>query len=502
MPAIPWYRRPAPWVFLLAAVLSLVFLGVRGIWDPDEGRFTNVALQMLRTGDWITLQRHHESLHFTKPPVTYWAIASSIAMFGWNEWAARLPGALAHLGIVALLLRVGRHFAPRRPWLPALVYATLPVPVLASGLVTTDTPLAFATTLAFAAYAIARFEQRPRWMLVMWAAFALAFMTKGPPGLVGLGGLLLAHALERCGGGTPPSLRAGFGLPLFALLGFSWYLAVVLKHPGLFDYFIGHEVVARIATDTHNRHPEWWGGFYVYGLTLGLGTLPWWPWALRAWRRGGLGWRAAGPELRLLLCWIGFALLVFMLARSRLPLYVLPLFAPLALVFGRALQDAGFGAFRTAAVASMVALLLGLKALFAFLPQVAAMLPEKQAERVPLHKNARDWAAKLDAVVPFPIREVVFVNDMARYGMHLYLQAEIEKADIDGDLARKPISDASFDDVLSHELREVEPGRVFVMRPKVEARFLAEASAAGHAPQRLGTVRDRVVYALEPPAGR
>lgn len=102
-----------------------------------------------------------------------------MSALGWNEWAARLPGALAHLGIVALLLRIGHHFAPRRPWLPALIYATLPVPVLASGLVTTDTPLAFATTLAFAAYAIARFEQRPAWMLVMWAGFALAFMTKG-----------------------------------------------------------------------------------------------------------------------------------------------------------------------------------------------------------------------------------------------------------------------------------------------------------------------------------
>lgn len=497
MPQTPWFRRPDIGVMLLAAFLSLIFLGVRGIWDPDEGRFTNVALQMLRSGDWLSLYRHHETLHFTKPPVTYWAIAASVSALGWNEWAARLPGALAHLGIVALLLRIGHHFAPRRPWLPALIYATLPVPVLASGLVTTDTPLAFATTLAFAAYAIARFEQRPAWMLVMWAGFALAFMTKGPPGLLGLGGLLMAHALERRVGGTPPPLRVGPGLPLFLLLGFSWYVAVVLKHPGLLDYFIGHEVVARIATDTHNRHPEWWGGFYVYGLTLGLGTLPWWPWALRAWRGGGIGWRGAAPETRLLLCWLGLAMLVFMLAQSRLPLYVLPLFAPLALLFGRALQDAAFPRLRVGLVAGMVAALLAIKALFAFLPQVAVMLPAKQAERVPLHKNARDWATKLDAVVPYRIEEVVFVNDMARYGMHLYLRAEIEKADIDGVLADKPISDAPFDDVLAYELREREPGRVFVMREDVQARFIEAAEAAGWAPRRLGTVRDRVVYTLE-----
>lgn len=497
MHSTPWFRRPDVAVLLLAALTTLLFLGTRGLWDPDEGRFTNVALQMLRSGDWLSLYRHHESLHFTKPPVTYWAIAASVASFGWNEWAVRLPNALAHLGIVALLLRVGRHFAPRRPWLPAMVYATFPLPVLASGLVTTDTVLAFATTLAFAAYAIARFESRPGWMLGMWAGFALAFMTKGPPGLLGLAAILLVHAASRRATPALPSLRAAWGLPLFAVLGFSWYAAVVLKHPGLLHYFIGHEVVARVATDAHNRHPEWWGGFYVYGLALGLGALPWWPWALGAWRRSRAGWRNAAPETRLLLAWLGLALTVFMLAQSRLPLYVLPLFAPLALLLGRALQDAPLGRMRWAVVGLFAALMLGIKVLFAYLPQVAEALPERLAERVPLHKNARDWAMRLDAVVPYPIHEVVFVNDMARYGMHLYLRAEIEKTDFDGDMATKPISDAPFDDVLHRELREVQPaGRVFVMRPGEAPRFLAEAQAAGWRPQRLGTVRDRVVYAL------
>ncbi|MFN3965802.1 MAG: ArnT family glycosyltransferase, partial [Silanimonas lenta] len=118
---------PALAVLLLAAASAFFLLGSRPLWEPDEGRFTNVALQMLESGEFISLYRHPESLHFTKPPVTYWAIAASVASLGWNEWAVRLPGALAHLGIVALLLRIGRHFAPRRPWLPALVYASLPV---------------------------------------------------------------------------------------------------------------------------------------------------------------------------------------------------------------------------------------------------------------------------------------------------------------------------------------------------------------------------------------
>ena len=39
-------RKPGFWIALLAVFLGLALLGHRGIWDPDEGRYTNVALNM------------------------------------------------------------------------------------------------------------------------------------------------------------------------------------------------------------------------------------------------------------------------------------------------------------------------------------------------------------------------------------------------------------------------------------------------------------------------
>ena len=64
-------RSPAAWIALLACVLALAGLGLRGIWDPDEGRYTNVALNMLDSGDWLNPHRNHEVGHWTKPPLTY-----------------------------------------------------------------------------------------------------------------------------------------------------------------------------------------------------------------------------------------------------------------------------------------------------------------------------------------------------------------------------------------------------------------------------------------------
>ena len=53
---------------------------------------------MLASGDWLLPTLDGEHPHLTKPPMTYWALASSFGLLGTNEWAARLPGALAFVG--------------------------------------------------------------------------------------------------------------------------------------------------------------------------------------------------------------------------------------------------------------------------------------------------------------------------------------------------------------------------------------------------------------------
>jgi hypothetical protein len=150
-------RRPWLAILALALLLGLAFQGARGLWEPDEGRYTNVALQMIHSGDYVSLRRNEEALHFTKPPVTYWAIAASVNTFGRTEWAVRLPLALAFALTVMLVYDMGRRLVPAKPWLPALVYATCPLAVGAASIVTTDTMLAFTEALAVACYVRARF---------------------------------------------------------------------------------------------------------------------------------------------------------------------------------------------------------------------------------------------------------------------------------------------------------------------------------------------------------
>ncbi len=477
-------RRPFAAILALALLLGLCFQGARGLWEPDEGRYTNVALQMLHTGDFISLRRNAEALHFTKPPFSYWTIAASVAAFGRTEWAVRLPLALAFVFSVALVYQLGKRFVPDKPWLPALIYATSPVPFFAANAVNTDSMLAATEALAVYFYARHRFGQGSlRWIDAMWAGFGLAFLTKGPPALLPLLSIVAFELSER----RAMRLFRPLGLLAFAVIGLGWFVLVIRRHPGLLDYFLGHEVYARIATDKLRRFPQWYGPFVVYLPTLLFGSLPWLVAAVPALRRRWQARAALPPELRFLWIWFALPLLVFCLSRSRLPLYLLPLFAPLSLLLGRVLVQYRWRPLGIGLLALWIVLLLGTK--FAL-------------SRYPTDKDGRVFASRLAPLLPGQPEELLFVEDTTRNGLNLYFDTEIKR------LSFKPmprmLSDSSYDLTVAEELAEGGSRRVFIMKLEVERYFLNDLVAAGMTPAKLGvlpdirgrTERDRVVYTI------
>ena len=122
MTAFPGGRRGAL-ALLLLLVFAFALQGSRALYAPDEGRYTDVALQMVESGDWLHPQLAPGVPHYTKPPLTYWAVAAALRLGGENTWAARAPNALAFVGAVLMVWRLGRRFVPEQPWQPALIYA-------------------------------------------------------------------------------------------------------------------------------------------------------------------------------------------------------------------------------------------------------------------------------------------------------------------------------------------------------------------------------------------
>jgi 4-amino-4-deoxy-L-arabinose transferase len=209
---------------------------------------------------------------------------------------------------------------------------------------------------------------------------------------------------------------------LFVVVGGAWYVVVCLREPGVWRYFLVDEVVNRVATDKMHRNAEWYGALKVYGPTLILGTLPWLPFAiyqaLKA-RRRGIATEARNDGRLWLACWILLPLAIFVLARSRLPLYLLPLFAPLAIAMARALAPLNARPpWRVLALCGWALLIVASRI-------VPAHLDLEDDDRA-LAKALRDEAP----VVP---NEVAFVEVEPRFGLRFYLNSEVERLDLPGE---------------------------------------------------------------------
>ncbi len=76
------------------AVAFFIPLGVAPLFDLDEGAFSEATREMLVGGDYITTYLNGE-LRFDKPILIYWLQLLSIKIFGINEFAFRLPSAIA-----------------------------------------------------------------------------------------------------------------------------------------------------------------------------------------------------------------------------------------------------------------------------------------------------------------------------------------------------------------------------------------------------------------------
>jgi 4-amino-4-deoxy-L-arabinose transferase len=482
-----WARACGPGFPLLLLAVALLFNGARGLWAPDEGRYIAGALEMLRRHDFVGIFLNDDTAHFAKPPLTYWSLAVALKAFGHSEFVARLPNALAFVATACLLLPAGRLLVPRSPALPMVLYATMALPFLGASFVTTDTIATLFTTLAGVSFLYLQAGVAPRRAAIaMWTGFGLAFLTKGPPMLLALP-VFLGWLVWRRDWSALRRMSLSAGIPLFAAIAFSWFLLADRRFPGLLDYLTGAEVAGRVASPEFQRNSSWYGGFEVYPPTILVGTLPWLPVWLFFRRRGKFSPALAGPADRLLLAWIGVPLLVFLLARSRLPLYLLPLFAPFALWLARRLEPAVV-ALRPERAGLALAGCLGLLVAAKF--AIAQLSPEGH--------DGRAAAAFVSRLAPGPIDDVVYVDDHAMWELRFYLGTQVREA-----WARRMLDEPAYQPrrmLTELVVAGAPPRRLFVVNPRSTAEFERALRAGGLCPVELGRDPVSIVYRASPAA--
>ncbi|ETF02111.1 glycosyl transferase [Advenella kashmirensis W13003] len=329
--------RPALFPVLLLAV-AVWFIGGNQLWPllhPDEGRYVGVALEMLHAKDWSTPLLNGMP-YFHKPPLFYWLTAASMAVFGENEFAARLVPALAGLLMVAGLFAFLRRFVhPGRALIAALILSVTPLMFGAAHYANLDLLVAamISTTILCGATAVLLDQQGEgggQWVLAMYLFAGLGFLAKGLIGFVLPGGVLLFWLLAERRYVSIRLLLRPSGVALFLLVTLPWLYLMQARFPDFLYYYLVYQQFERFAQSGFNNVMPVW--FYVAVL---LATMaPWYGKGMLAvfTRRYWTRQRDASVR-RLMWTWLILILAFFSIPQSKLVGYILPVLPPLAFLF-------------------------------------------------------------------------------------------------------------------------------------------------------------------------
>lgn len=339
-----------------AALVLFLWLGTRGLNEPDEGRFAEIGREMALQDSWLV--PHLNGIpHFQKPPLLYWMTAGFIKVLGVNEWAVRLPSALAALGTIACTMFIaGLLFGAATRWVSGLILLTSVLFAVLARVATTDMLFTFWITASVGGLAAYVCRRNRIGLIAFYLCMGLAFLTKGPLGiLIPASAAIAWQAAFRRSTGQRARLFWAVGFPLALAIGLSWFVAICLRYPALYDYFGRYEFTQRIATNVHGRHQPFW--FFV--PVLAGGFLPWTfflPAVAMILRRRGT-W--SEPTLWLFAGWLAIPFVVLSCVSSKLATYVLPLLPPLALAVSGVWREAcGTTLWRRSARVALAVLIL------------------------------------------------------------------------------------------------------------------------------------------------
>lgn len=330
------------WVlFALTAVWFALFfqLGSLPLLQPDEGRNAEVAREMKVSGAWLS-PSYNGITYLDKPAFYFKAVALSLAAFGDNETAARLPSAVFGLALLALVYGFCRRVhGSRCAVMAVIIIATMPLYVVLSRTVIFDIALAFFVSAAiFAGYRAEECDGKSRrnWYLLGALAAGFATLVKGPVGFLipGLVLFIFQRVEGRCGVWkrffAPLNLLAFFGVTL------PWFIGLSLQHPDFPYYGLIEESFHRFTTTTFHRSQP----FYFYALIVAGLFLPWsfiLPEAgVAAWKRKS----SMSSADRLCLVWAVVVVIFFSLSKSKLPGYILTATVASGILLARFFQQA------------------------------------------------------------------------------------------------------------------------------------------------------------------
>jgi 4-amino-4-deoxy-L-arabinose transferase-like glycosyltransferase len=329
--------KNAKFIFILIVLSGMLFffkLGSFSLYDAAETTYGEFTKQIRLTGDWITMHYNGEII-FDKPPLYFWLATLATYIFGFGEFAIRFWAALSGVFTVLVTYYLGKSFYNQRVgFFSAIIAMTSFQFLIQSRIAEIDILLVFFITLSFLFFWQGYHTKKPNFYWLFYAAMAFGTLTKGVIGAALPITAIFLFLLFRKEPNRIREMQILPGIVIYFLIASPWYIAEWYLHGQRFtDFVLGFLFLSRFKGVVAG-HP---GPWYYYFLALLLGFAPWshfLPYSLwKTWKN-----KLNSPEL-LSLCYIIPVFIVFSIAKTKLPNYVLPLYPFLAIMVGKLWDD-------------------------------------------------------------------------------------------------------------------------------------------------------------------
>ena len=374
----PLLRSNISICLLVTLFSAAIYLGCivspPSLMDDTDAAMAQTARAMLATGDWVTPRLNGIAL-LEKPPLYYWPMAISFGIFGVHDWAARIPFALAAIGLACLTCAFGAWAFGRKAGLCAgLCMATCVGLFLFTRVVISDVILTLTIALAMWAFLRALDEEEPRprfWACVLAVSLGAGVLLKSLIGAVfpiATGVLYLFVTKQFFVARTWKRLRPISGFFIALLVAAPWHILATIRNPPYFSlslhsgpgeyhgflwFYLINEQVLRFLNlrypHDYNTVPRLW--FWL------LHFLWLFPWSVYFPGVAKLSFKPidrAGRVRLLAICWIGCILGFFAFSTTQ-EYYSMPCYPALALLLGSAMAAGGDWIRRGTRVLSVVA---------------------------------------------------------------------------------------------------------------------------------------------------
>jgi len=345
-------------IFFLLGIFYAFRIGSYPLFTPDEGRYSEVAREMVSTGDFIT--PHLNGVVFLdKPILYYWMQASAIKIFGLTEAALRFWPALLGILCCVFVYFAGRQLFNRKAGiLAAFFLATSPLYYAGAHYANLDLEVASFISMSLLSLLLGIHSKKTGYFIAAYILAGLAMLTKGLMGIVFPMMITGAWILILNRWSLIKEARLGIGLLLFTAITIPWYIAAQFANPEFFHYFFVIQQFSRFLTlhEFNNQTPVW---FYLPVIALGF-----FPWTLflvqamstnlkKVWRNP-----SSYPIELFLLLWVFLILIFFTIPHSKVMTYILPIFPALALLVGNYISQKNFklGIYILGVIAVIIAL--------------------------------------------------------------------------------------------------------------------------------------------------